>query len=403
MFSLFSFLSFSIDYDLHQPFKNSAPGEFGLWSVAGSTSNMKNSIHLSSRKDKLNGALCSRVPTSIQKFDVEMNVSIISGTLHYLYTQDACPFSQRYSKGYWRGFSIDFEEIEGSTNLSFTMVRNDYSYNTQHLCTLDTQNPYIKIVVDDNQASIYNLENNEWKQCGSQHVFPVLVVGYFSFAAFPTEKFAISNVFSFNTSIPKDHIEEFNTERLEKLVKRIVNPKNKTERKMTVAERISYTIPDDEKYSNYMLYIDQILGEMNRSLTRSLGSNELQSLIDQIMKKKLSRIERKFEKRKEILVNIDDSLKNVKRTIQADLSTLESNIYTTMEATKRTAVDELKKFLEKAHAAEKLTAQTKLRANEVKQMWLPTFLYVFAFIELALYLAFFFQKKKATHNFKKYD
>ncbi|EAX90260.1 hypothetical protein TVAG_099460 [Trichomonas vaginalis G3] len=393
----------SITYNLYPPFKNTAPGEFGLWSVAGSTSNAKNHIHITSRKNKINGALCSRIPTSYQNFETVLNVSLISGSFHYLFTQDACPIVHRYNGGYWRGFSLNFNESNEKLNISFTIVRNDYTYNTQDLCLINTTNPVIKVKSGENEATVQYFDGNKWKDCGSKHVFPYLVVGYFTLTAFPIEEFAQARIYSFNTSIPYNYSEEFDTTRLEKLVKRIVNPKTKKEKPMSLATRISYSLPEDTNSSEYFKYIDIILAEMNVSLTNALNSTGLKSIIDKMIKTKLSRIEKKFSKRKQLLQEIDDSMKRVKAGIQVDLNQLESNIYSSMETAKHTSVSELKKFLDKVKDAESLTNSTKESAKEMKSMWLPTFLYVISFIELALYIAFFFQRKKATHNFKKYD
>lgn len=409
MFLYFTTLScserFKINYDIVPPIKTTKIGDYNIWSLAGSANNMKNSFHLSSRVNKSHGAVCARLPTSAPKWSANLNLTVGIGSFNFMFTQDVCPFRQYKNGAYWRGFTLNFDEFDEQLNVSMIHVKNDYSYSWHNLCTIPTSNTKVNITVENNTVALkYANEKGEYVECGDPKVYPYLVVGFITMSSQPYVKIGSSDIFEFKMELPEDHFEEFDKTVLEKIARKAISPKNKTTKPMSIAERITYSIPDESNNENTFKYIDAVLGEMNKSISNALSSKDLNALIEGKVRKSLAVIEKKITKRKNMLGGISDSLKIVKRSMDNDLSTLKSNMYVSMEEVKRYSISELKKFLVKAQEANQtLPNAANESAKTVQEMWTPAILYIIAIIELLCYVIFFLHKRKVTDNFKKYD
>ena len=414
MFSYFVFSCFSqtpvaINFDIVPPIKFTAPGDYNFWTLTGSANNMKNSIHLGSKINKSNGIVCTRIPTSALEWNAKLNLSLNLGSFDLMYTLNVCPYNEYTNEMYWRGFSLHFSEVDGEKlDAEVITVKNDYSYSHTKLCQIPTTNPILYVQVKNQSVFLsYEDENGSKTPCSdSLKYFPYVGAGFFTFISQPTKKVGSADVYEFILGQPEGHKEEYEIETLEKISRKIITPKNRTfkHNQPTLAQRIHYASPEDSDPRNTLKYINAILAEMNNSLTTAMNAKELDALIETKIRNNLALIEKKITKRRDMLLGISNQLAIVKRNMSNDLNSLKNHVYVTMNAVSGSSVQELKKFLEKAKEAnETLPKAAKESARTVKTMWVPTMLYVIAFIELACYIAFFFHKKKVTDNFKKYD
>ena len=414
MFSYFVFSCFSqdpieINFDIVPPIKLTAPGDYNYWTLTGSSNNMKNSIHLSSKINKSNGIICTRLPISAIDWNAKLNLSLISGTFDMMYTLNVCPYYDYTNEMYWRGFSLHFTEIDGEKlDVEVITVKKDYSYSRTKLCQIPTTNPILHVQVKNQSVFLsYDVGYGTIEPCSdSLKYFPYVGAGFFTFIGQPSRKTGSADIYEFVLNLPEGHKEEYDKEALEKISRKIITPKNRTfkHKKPTLAQRISYADPEESDDRNNLKYINGILAEMNESLSNAINAKELDTLIETKIRNNLAVIEKKINKRRDMLLGISNQLSIVKRNMSNNLENLKHHVYLTMNTVSASSVQELKKFLEKAKEAnETLPQAAKESARTVKTMWVPTMLYVIAFIELACYLAFFFHKKKVTSNFKKYD
>lgn len=414
MFLVYLGLCSSQVFDLRPPFGKQNADEISYWSLLGVATNMKKSVHFSSDVNKQNGALCHRIPTSSMDWEANFSFSIDSGYLSLMFTEETCPFWVVANfLPIWNGFSLNITKLPNkSIGLRFISSNITVSTNDD-LCTIQGDKARLLVRSSSGIVTIFVLENGKLMQCGKELSFPFNYLGFFSFLASGLQKEGFSDVYDFYLKLPANHTEPFSINDLNEHSR--TNIKNQVTGFAVSSPRsleLGLVLDEMERLDHILSANDlkvvedniaKIMSSLQNSLQNTLSIDQLKELIGSKLQKHLSRIEHKIEKRKNSFKEIGDEMKTIVRAVEIKTQWLNDYVIESMSSAKDEAVITLSKFINMTADAQNLPLMAKNTAKDIKSEWIPTFLYVVAFIELTCYIAFFLVRKKKTHNFKKYD
>ncbi|KAH0789293.1 Legume-like lectin family protein [Histomonas meleagridis] len=412
----FLFLCFSLEgsFDIFPPITLSNSNELGFWSLVGVATNLKSSIHFASDYKKQNSGICQRLPTTSNDWLSEFRAEVSKGSLSFIISDNFCPYYIHTNATSFNQISFNITRIDNmKLKIAFHYLNDDNQIH-RNLCQVYSQNVTVRITYKDNTITCYALDDrgSDFTQCGDPIEATIPNANYFSFFAESQEGIGESELFHFLTRIPPNHTEKFNkTEmddanrrKLRKLLKPISHPVLPlAERIINEMEKASYKLDQSGKNNYSGQEIRDLLLEIRSRLKDSLTTKDLQRLVHATLTVSLMRTEHKMEKRSRSFTEIQDDLKNLKNIVKDKMDSISQCAMDALSNSKNDSINTLMSFYNRIKDYDNLTDEAKSRSKEMKSSFVPTFLYMISFIELACYVAFFFVKRKKTLNFKKHE
>ena len=399
------------------PIKTTSPGEIGVWSLIGVTTNMKKSIHFSPDSSRQNGAICNRIPTSSNEWFSQFRVQVSKGSLVYIVSDESCPYwSISHSVNSWSGISLNItRKNNGKMVLRAHYLNQSQPYEAK-LCKVNSENVTIKASYVNNTMTYYVLADNDNQFTGCGSPIPIsekMSKSYFTFYAENSEGIGSSEIYHYILKIPSTFKETLNLTESDYFnrqhillhqEKRISEHPSLPLAREIIAEmeKANYKL-SQSKQVNTTGNIRDLLIEVKKRLKYTLTTEDLQKLVHATIAVNLIRAERKMEKRRMAFSSINEDLDNLKNVVNEKLNWLNKYVLNSMNEAKGSAVSILTEFLEATKESEELPKEAKRRAKEMKSAWIPTILYSISFIEFLCYVIFFCVKRKKTHGFQKID
>ena len=415
-------LSFSlfpkIDYDIKPPLKTKIAGECGLWSLLGVATNLKSSFHFSPDNYRQNGSICHRLPTTSRNFTAEFDASVENGILTFSFTEEACPFAAlTEGSKTWTGFALEMTQHRESSTQFLLKIGTIFNITQHSLCLSPSRNFTVKLVVENGTLSVF-VDGN---RCGQPYSFPYFYINFFSFIGSLVNDTSIrekkrigsSDIYSFKVNIPESHHEDFSAIDMEKHARKMIanqrNMKNKLKNKVPISQLIVNNAMDSDDTLNDEMSVKELdnkiwltMNELANRLNMTMTTSELESIIQSTIKTKLSRIEKKMNKRRQSFKNISNVLNSYVKDVEDKMGWITQYTVDEIASLKQNYKNEFTTFM-KEHDPQELFDSTNRKAKEFSVSFLNFVLLMICVTEFACYLIFFFYKRKETHNFKKYD
>ena len=369
--------------------------------------NLKYSIYLNSREGTQNSDICQRIPYFQTNWKSRLNFKIDSGIFSFGYTMENCPFwSISSNMSFWKGFFIHIKKNIEGFSIFLHSTFDEKSSNEELLCNITNINELIlNYNLYELNISYLKFPNSSIEICGSSKNIPSIHYGFFSMIQISNINISNTYIYEFNVSNIINSSNSYNPLIFDEINRNYINSKSKINKNKTISpikkflSNIQFEINSKNIYEN----ISFLLENINLSLKNTLNIQELQETIENKMKIKLLKIEKKFLKRKNSFINLFNIIQILKRNISIQTRDLRDQVLFSLKNAQKDSILTLSTFLNKSKNVNEIENQTKLNIKEMKSNWIPIFLYIISFIEFFCYLAFFFVKKKASNNFKKYD
>lgn len=370
----------------------------GEWSLLGFVTNLKTSLNLGSRSKIQNSALCLRVPGANYQWEIDLNNSLTIGDVLIGHTQDFCPYWEiSHNVSIWKGIFIKISKNGDSHDIN--LVKSDEK--TEYLgsakmisrVTISTSPGYMEININ-NDTEIAKRIEIPIVSC----IYPIVLV---------KTDIDISSISIFRMKMTIDNCDNLSEtcQYFDNMNRRILSNRNSVSMRVPSrhANKVLLSKPDNLSQEDRLKSIAKILADLNMSLSNAIKPNEIKELVELMIRKRLSKVEKKLHKRIYSYQDIRQSFRSILLGVDSTVRNLRDQVIESLEETKTSSVLTLGQFLNITKPATLLQNHTKKYSNDARSQWIPTFLYVIAFIELFSYVAFFFVKRKKTKGFKKYD
>ena len=413
-------------YDLIPPFHESDIDEIGNWSLKGTSSNLKDSIRLTSALPKLNGYLCQRIPFSFIDWAIHFNLSFsmqTSGDSFYLlFTDSFCPsFNANLT-----GFSLFFDIKANKAHLS--ILKNEYIDNSSNVETenIDFSSLLypLKVVLtrrlDFLTVSLFN--GSIYRELFFVEIPGMIDNGYLSFVGKNSDKYYnnidikyvnvypySNNITQMNVFLMKDNINysKTNKKRLESnYLRRKQNKENRRRKIFPYVNKLIKELSNNsfvlnaEQRQNVSMAIELVNEAYNRAketITLSQLSQFIEMGIDPMIDTAVKKVKMQSVKIEQLRNDLDFLYSDLNDKMMRLTKDAENEMKTIMVQMLVAAKD-----LNIDHLHEKEAGKLLDKAQvPVSDSVVTLLIYSFCIIETVLYVIFFISKRKYIN--RKYD
>lgn len=429
------FLSFvkSINhFDLIEPFRWSSPYLINNWELYGIT-NLRESLKLDQDQARNLSVICNPIPFNNSNFDIVFQLSIVSGSLYFVFSSEDCPvnyfrnmnkyyifdgFAIKCSKSNTTNFEIDFNIFNQSNVEVLNSIKiGEFAENDEG----DEQNSIKKNAIslrvqkklNQLSISVYDSRSDQkkWKVVKTINE-KITDFGYFSFFGIPSTNNGDQILYSFKVNLPSEYQQNYSNSTINKNLKIFKSKLGlyyAKKKKLNYSSQISIndTLQDQNRNKidiETTKTIFHILSEITERAKLGLNDTEFDTLLELSAIMKLSRSEKKISKRRAVLDEIENYIDDIKTSLLHNLTNLTKTVSDEMNNIEETGFEMLKSFMPKLWEGSIVVNEViKIKKESKKEFPLNLVLLIISLIETALFVIFFIYKRHKTKNFRKID
>ena len=403
MLSLFlASLALGKVYVLTPPFNFTRPDEIGRWSARGMVTTRKTSLKLVEEPTRERTFLCQRVPYNSAVWEIEMAVSVESGKLHFLFTEDFCrPELRNLSITTWDGIHLVLERTGDRIDVS--MLSSNEASNSvanTHLCSFHSEaRAPTRIFMQQNGRQVSTFYGNgagEMQVCGVTSVR--IENGYFTFVGEEDANgLGDQSIFSFNVkpiNVPAGLARNYSAKN-RRSIRATFDYLFKRRTAMLFTSRIEpkLNLSDDSPAGTEMLF--HVLSEITDRANLSLNGHDLRQMIETKAGIRLMNAEEKIAKRKRSIDALSDEVDVFAAQLESNLTEIREFVAQQVREVKQAIVEKVESLI-----SDEDTKRFTRFEKTATQSDYSYVIFIVAIIEAAAFIAFFLVRRRQRNNFK---